>query len=127
MFVPSGWYHQVTNLTTTISINHNWFNGFNLHHVWAFLQNEIKAIEHELNHLKCPLGSWTDAEFRSECQKLLQLNSRMNYTELFTLLKAKEHQLEAESVHSAPYGKAHMIKVHANHTSRNKVSQKIAS
>ena len=24
IFVPSGWYHQVTNLVDTVSINHNW-------------------------------------------------------------------------------------------------------
>lgn len=30
IFVPSGWYHQVHNLEDTISINHNWFNAYNL-------------------------------------------------------------------------------------------------
>ncbi|RZC08117.1 JmjC domain-containing protein 4 isoform B [Glycine soja] len=30
IFVPSGWYHQFHNLEDTISINHNWFNAYNL-------------------------------------------------------------------------------------------------
>ncbi|KAB2633332.1 jmjC domain-containing protein 4 [Pyrus ussuriensis x Pyrus communis] len=31
IFVLSGWYHQVHNLEDRISINHNWFNAYNLH------------------------------------------------------------------------------------------------
>lgn len=30
MFVPSGVYHEVFNLTTCLSVNHNWINGANI-------------------------------------------------------------------------------------------------
>ncbi|XP_021311059.1 jmjC domain-containing protein 4 isoform X2 [Sorghum bicolor] len=46
IFVPSGWYHQVHNLEDTISINHNWFNAYNLHWVTTKLQkNILKTFE----------------------------------------------------------------------------------
>lgn len=46
IFVPSGWYHQVHNLEDTISINHNWFNAYNLHWVITKLQkNILKTFE----------------------------------------------------------------------------------
>ncbi|CAI2723864.1 unnamed protein product [Schistosoma spindalis] len=45
VFVPSGWYHQVVNMTDCISINHNWFNATNVSHVWDHLQDQLKAVE----------------------------------------------------------------------------------
>lgn len=35
LFVPSGWYHSVENLEDTVSINHNWINGFNV--AWSVM------------------------------------------------------------------------------------------
>ena len=40
IFVPSGWHHTVQNLEDTLSINHNWLNGYNIHWAWALLQQE---------------------------------------------------------------------------------------
>jgi Cupin-like domain len=48
IFVPSGWYHQVHNLTDAMSINHNWFNAFNIDRVWQHLQHEFQAAYNEL-------------------------------------------------------------------------------
>jgi dTDP-4-dehydrorhamnose 3,5-epimerase-like enzyme len=45
IFVPSGWYHQVKNLEDTISINHNWFNGYNVRELWGFFKREYAAVE----------------------------------------------------------------------------------
>lgn len=42
IFVPSGWHHTVMNLEDTLSINHNWLNGYNIHWAWALLQQEFK-------------------------------------------------------------------------------------
>ena len=42
IFVPSGWYHQVENLETTLSINHNWINGFNIKWSWQRISRELK-------------------------------------------------------------------------------------
>lgn len=40
IFVPSGWHHTVQNLEDTLSINHNWLNGYNIHWALALLQQE---------------------------------------------------------------------------------------
>jgi hypothetical protein len=40
LFVPSGWHHTVENLEATLSINHNWINGFAVHRTWALLARE---------------------------------------------------------------------------------------
>ncbi|KAL2769059.1 2-oxoglutarate and iron-dependent oxygenase JMJD4 isoform 2, partial [Daubentonia madagascariensis] len=53
LFVPSGWHHQVHNLDDTISINHNWVNGFNLAHMWHFLQQELRAVQEEVIMRSC--------------------------------------------------------------------------
>eukprot|EP01041_Mallomonas_annulata_P011654 gene11654-24410_t len=76
IFIPSGWYHMVENLghTTstpkstdegmnsgstchpenqlTVSLNHNWFNGFCIYEIWRFLYKELNLIRHEIIHLK---------------------------------------------------------------------------
>jgi hypothetical protein len=46
LFVPSGWHHSVENLEDTISINHNWLNGFNV--AWAvslLCRTFLRAVE----------------------------------------------------------------------------------
>lgn len=35
LFVPSGWHHSVENLEDTVSVNHNWINGFNV--AWSVM------------------------------------------------------------------------------------------
>ena len=42
--MPSGWYHEVENLEPTLSINHNWTNGFGLLAMWTFLASELAAV-----------------------------------------------------------------------------------
>nr|XP_037841405.1 2-oxoglutarate and iron-dependent oxygenase JMJD4 isoform X7 [Chlorocebus sabaeus] len=49
VFVPSGWHHQ----DDTISINHNWVNGFNLANMWRFLQQELCAVQEEVIMRSC--------------------------------------------------------------------------
>jgi len=48
IFVPSGWYHQVYNVTDAISINHNWFNGWSLPRVWNHIKDELKLARQTL-------------------------------------------------------------------------------
>lgn len=45
IFIPSNWFHTVENLEDTLSINHNWLNGFNLHLCWQFLESQLKASQ----------------------------------------------------------------------------------
>jgi hypothetical protein len=74
LFVPAGWYHMVENLDnniccnndsniermsqgnqacrdetfTTVSVNHNWINGFNIYEAWNFLIREMNSIRSEM-------------------------------------------------------------------------------
>lgn len=91
IFVPSGWYHQVTNLEDTVSINHNWFNGYNVLDMWHFLQREYEAVEAELASLK-ELGL-EGREFRDQCQLVMNANTGINYHEFRALLRAKASDL----------------------------------
>lgn len=45
IFVPSKWFHNVENLEPTLSINHNWLNGTNLHCSWDKVQSEIQNLQ----------------------------------------------------------------------------------
>jgi hypothetical protein len=47
VFVPSGWHHTVENLAPTLSINHNWLNGINVHWSWAKLKTELESLSLE--------------------------------------------------------------------------------
>ncbi|CAN0495883.1 unnamed protein product, partial [Scytosiphon promiscuus] len=64
IFVPSGWHHQVLNVGDgsadggglTVSVNTNWFNGFNLERVHAFLRSELSAVRAALDHLRAEMS-----------------------------------------------------------------------
>lgn len=80
LFVPSGWHHQVTNLQDTISINHNWINGCNLHKVWNALEEQLKAVEQQIEELRMT------PEFISDCQIMLKSLFGMNYESFLNFL-----------------------------------------
>ncbi|TBU35958.1 Clavaminate synthase-like protein [Dichomitus squalens] len=52
IFVPSGWYHQVENLTACISINHNWCNSVNLPSLYDSMCAKVTEVEHALEDVK---------------------------------------------------------------------------
>ncbi|GAB4845763.1 hypothetical protein Ancab_039170 [Ancistrocladus abbreviatus] len=81
IFVPSGWYHQVHNLEDTISINHNWFNAYNLPWVWDLLlhdYNEAKGYIEDIRDI-CD-------DFEGICQRNLAANTGMNFYDFFTFI-----------------------------------------
>nr|CAB3257713.1 jmjC domain-containing protein 4-like [Phallusia mammillata] len=88
IFVPSGWHHQVHNLENTISINHNWINGSNLKRVWCFLQNELAAVEKEIDDCK---SGMTDEQWTNQCQMLMRANTGMNFADFLKLLETITH------------------------------------
>ena len=83
IFVPSGWYHQVFNLEPTISINHNWFNAFNVYLVLDHLRSDLSLVEKEIAHLRSEIGN----EFDSHCQTLLRANSGLNFGDFVEILR----------------------------------------
>ena len=45
IFVPSGWFHTVENVTHCLSVNCNWLNGYNLGRCWGKLRGELSGVE----------------------------------------------------------------------------------
>lgn len=84
LFVPSGWHHQVRNIEDTISINHNWTNGFGLFFMWEHLQRELQLVRRELNDCQ------TMENWEQQCQVVLRASAGIDYSqfEQFLLLLA---------------------------------------
>ncbi|GJN18684.1 hypothetical protein PR202_gb05872 [Eleusine coracana subsp. coracana] len=78
IFVPSGWYHQVHNLEDTISINHNWFNAYNLHWVWNLLYDDYKVAREYIEDIRDICD-----DFEGLCQRNLAANTGMNFYDFF--------------------------------------------
>lgn len=57
IFVPSGWHHTVENIEDTLSVNHNWLNGYNLMGCWKKLrgeaEEEVRSGENVRNIASC--------------------------------------------------------------------------
>ncbi|CAH8669105.1 unnamed protein product [Dicrocoelium dendriticum] len=81
VFVPSGWYHQVVNLTECLSINHNWFNAANVHHVWDHLQEQLRLVEESTKDVQ-DIPGW-----HQECQICLRALAGIDFFEFFLILK----------------------------------------
>ncbi|KAM3177503.1 hypothetical protein ACTXT7_004430 [Hymenolepis weldensis] len=80
-FVPSGWYHQVLNLTDCVSINNNWLNACNVGFVWRHLQSQLHEVKRSCSDAQSTPG-WNEA-----CQDCLKAWEGWNYAEFFLLLK----------------------------------------
>ncbi|KAM0900933.1 hypothetical protein ACQ4PT_020319 [Festuca glaucescens] len=81
IFVPSGWYHQVHNLEDTISINHNWFNVYNLHWVWNLLHEDYKVAKEYIEDIRDICD-----DFEGLCQRNLAANTGMNFYDFFIFI-----------------------------------------
>ncbi|KAL3824869.1 hypothetical protein ACJIZ3_020898 [Penstemon smallii] len=81
IFVPSGWYHQVHNLEDTISINHNWFNAYNVSWVWDLLLKEYHEARGYIEDIKDICDN-----FEALCQRNLAANAGMNFNDFFTFM-----------------------------------------
>jgi len=93
IFVPSEWFHQVHNLSDCLSINHNWFNRWNLSMVHSYLLEEFSATKAAISD--CKTESGFDTEWEGVlCQKIMKLNVGVNLHEWFQLLVAKFESTE---------------------------------
>ncbi|XP_027198348.2 2-oxoglutarate and iron-dependent oxygenase JMJD4-like [Dermatophagoides pteronyssinus] len=77
IFVPSGYLHQVENLTNTISINHNWFNACNLERIFNNLLNALDDVQNEIKDLKVDMND-DGEEWNELCDKILTIHFGMN-------------------------------------------------
>ncbi|XP_027332603.1 jmjC domain-containing protein 4 isoform X2 [Abrus precatorius] len=80
IFVPSGWYHQVHNLEDTISINHNWFNAYNLSW-WNLLLRDYNEAKEYIEDIKDVCD-----DFEGLCQRNLAANTGMNFFDFLTFM-----------------------------------------
>ncbi|XP_055916738.1 2-oxoglutarate and iron-dependent oxygenase JMJD4 homolog [Eupeodes corollae] len=81
IFVPSGWYHQVWNLTDTISINHNWFNACNAPTIWRNLAQCMQRVIHEIEDCR------QMDNFEEHCQTMLRASFGINYSDFLNILE----------------------------------------
>ncbi|KAI0077514.1 Clavaminate synthase-like protein [Panus rudis PR-1116 ss-1] len=74
IFVPSGWYHQVENLTFCISINHNWCNSVNLPSLYASMCTKVVEVENALEDVRELLSSQAHEsnEWKAEWVQIVQ-------------------------------------------------------
>ena len=103
VFVPSGWFHTVENLGAsdcprgklTISINHNWINGFNLYNVWEFLLNELGSVHREMECFLGPDDENLDPtlmcpkEWNEHCEKIMRANCSFSVVDFIELLSGR--------------------------------------
>lgn len=80
IFVPSGWYHQVYNVTDTISVNHNWFNAVNIKYIWSNISDNLRKVMIEISDLRI------SQNFNEQCQQLLHLDFGLNIFEFLEIL-----------------------------------------
>jgi len=85
VFVPSGWYHAVENLTACVSINHNWCNSVNLPSMYAAICRRIVDVERELEDVRELLSSnpeneeW-EVEWMDIVQDVLEKDAGWNWS-----------------------------------------------
>ncbi|KAH8077755.1 Clavaminate synthase-like protein [Cristinia sonorae] len=73
IFVPSGWYHQVENLTQCISINHNWCNSVNLPSLYRSMCDKVVEVEQALEDVHDMLSSGSKNDnWRAEWVAIVQ-------------------------------------------------------
>ncbi|KIP02750.1 hypothetical protein PHLGIDRAFT_122177 [Phlebiopsis gigantea 11061_1 CR5-6] len=103
IFVPSGWYHQVENLTACISINHNWCNSVNLPMLYASMCDKVVEVENALDDIRQLLQashpddnrSWK-AEFCTVVQQLVEQDAGWNWLTFWRMVKHALHSAAAQ-------------------------------
>lgn len=102
VFVPSGWHHTVANLGAdaspqggiTVSVNHNWMNGFNIYRVWRFIAGELRSVRAEMACFRrpggCPDPSLMDeGEWLRHCELTMRANCSFSVLNFFELLSGR--------------------------------------
>ena len=90
LFVPSGWFHQVLNRGMTLSVNHNWFNAYNIKMVVQAFCGELKVVEKSIEDLRDVMEV---DEFRETCEDLMKKHYGMDTAELLDILESVEQCL----------------------------------
>jgi len=103
IFVPSGWHHTVENLEDTLSINHNWLNGFNLTYAWAKLKTELVLLQAQMKSERgdcgdAPKDEWVKDEGAAASVRRAEQDTLAAVGDLLLLYKVVAHQLEKKDI-----------------------------
>ncbi|CAG0888147.1 unnamed protein product [Darwinula stevensoni] len=118
LWVPSGWFHRVENLEDTLSINHNFINATNAHHVLEFLLKRLQDVREEISDCS-DMDQWD-----SQCQLLLKSVESMDLKDygdfLSWIAKRRMEVLQDKvlcSIHGRVIGRNHaMFDLHRIHS-----------
>lgn len=81
----------------TISVNTNWFNGFNIDRVHSFLLSELSAVRDALDHLREGMsggdGTGAGLEWERQCELAMRANSALNMTDFARVVVARARLL----------------------------------
>lgn len=72
VFVPSGWVHEVLNLTSCVSINHNWCNAYNIPALYRALGDEVDDIARSMDDVRQMLSESRDPSWLAEWTQIVQ-------------------------------------------------------
>lgn len=81
IFVPSGWHHQVWNLDDTVSVNHNWVNGCNIHIMYDAMAAHLSDVRKEISDCA------DMPDFDEHCQIMLNASFGIDYPKFYNFLK----------------------------------------
>lgn len=98
----------------TVSVNTNWFNGFNLERVFDFLRSEVSAVRAALDHLRESMSAAGEGpekgvlggesrEWERQCELVMRANSALNLTEFARIVAARARQLLNDDVRPAAH------------------------
>lgn len=86
MFIPSGWFHEVVNVTDALSINQNWFNAHNASSVINHLHIEYEQAR--LGIIDCLDLCENKEEFDMLVQRNMAANCGLSLHDWTDLLRA---------------------------------------
>ena len=88
VFVPSGWGHQVWNLTPCLSVNHNWCNAYNIVRMTELLAGEAGYLDRQLLDVKELLEEQEKEKggYAGHCEWLLHNAANWNVSAWLRLL-----------------------------------------
>merc|ERR1711920_610106 len=88
IFIPSMWHHEVYNLSEwVLSINHNWFNAFNLESIWNSLYSEYQKVSQSPMICKMKkMKIFGEDEIYGDVEKLLREESGNNFEKFVAFL-----------------------------------------
>jgi len=116
IFIPSGWYHQVENITDCISLNHNWCNSVNLPSMYEAMKNEVDDVSEAISDVKEMIydshhngatGGYGDqnwmVEWLRQVDNLVRMDSGWGWVHFFKMIADNiDEELMNKPVHHRP-------------------------